>query len=176
MEPRETLRQARVRFCRVPIRFRFQDHPGLLFNVWYHPQQIVKSKTVNRDSKTEKNRIAPRVGTFSTKDISMIQDSPAVIDRSVQCAKLRTDLETATYHAEQVGIPLPDVVVSLLQRPKTSADSVPIADSTSAPCRHSSRRAENDRRRHRLRSGLNHWCYRGDLRRHRHHQSSAAET
>jgi hypothetical protein len=46
----------------------------------------------------------------------MIKDSPAVVDRSVQCAKLKTDLETATFNAEQCGIALPDIVVSLLQR------------------------------------------------------------
>jgi hypothetical protein len=46
----------------------------------------------------------------------MTQDSPAVLDCSVQVAKLKTDLETSTFHAEQSGIPLPDIVLTLLQR------------------------------------------------------------
>jgi hypothetical protein len=46
----------------------------------------------------------------------MTQDSPAVIDRSVQVAKLRTDLETATFNAEQSGVPLPDIILTMLQR------------------------------------------------------------
>jgi hypothetical protein len=61
-------------------------------------------------------RIFVCAADFQTKDISMIQDSPAVIDRSVQVAKLKTDLETSTFDAEQCGVPLPDVVLSLLQR------------------------------------------------------------
>jgi hypothetical protein len=53
---------------------------------------------------------------FFNKDIFMIHDSPAVIGRSVQCTKLKTDLETATFNAEQCGVPLTDIVLALLQR------------------------------------------------------------
>jgi hypothetical protein len=49
------------------------------------------------------------------KEFSMLKDSPAVIDRSVQCAKLRTDLETSTANAEQTGIPITTIVRHLLE-------------------------------------------------------------
>ena len=45
----------------------------------------------------------------------MIQDSPHIFDRSTQCAKLRTDLETSTAHAEQCGVPITTVIRSLLE-------------------------------------------------------------
>ena len=45
----------------------------------------------------------------------MIQDGPAVFDRTVQVAKLRTDLETSTAHAEQCGVPITTVIRSLLE-------------------------------------------------------------
>jgi hypothetical protein len=43
-------------------------------------------------------------------------DQPAVLDWSVQIAKLKTDLATSTFNAEQCGVPLPDIVLTLLQR------------------------------------------------------------
>jgi hypothetical protein len=43
------------------------------------------------------------------------QDSPAVFDRSTQCAKLKTDLETSTAHAEQCGVPITTIVRHLLE-------------------------------------------------------------
>jgi hypothetical protein len=43
-------------------------------------------------------------------------DQTVAIDRSVQIAKLRTDLETSTAHAEQTGVAIPDIVCALLQR------------------------------------------------------------
>jgi hypothetical protein len=46
----------------------------------------------------------------------MIQDSPAVFDRSPQLQKLDFDIQIATTHAEQHGIPLQDIVLKLLQR------------------------------------------------------------
>jgi hypothetical protein len=39
-----------------------------------------------------------------------------VADRSVQVAKLKTDLQVATSNAELTGVPLQDVVLALLQR------------------------------------------------------------
>jgi hypothetical protein len=44
------------------------------------------------------------------------QDSPAVFDRTPQLEKLRLDIETCTANADQHGIALPDIVLSLLQR------------------------------------------------------------
>jgi hypothetical protein len=52
---------------------------------------------------------------FITKDFIVIQDGPAVFDRTVQVAKLRTDLETSTAHAEQCGVPITTVIRSLLE-------------------------------------------------------------
>ena len=52
---------------------------------------------------------------FITKDFIVIQDGPAVFDRTVQCAKLRTDLETSTANAEQCGVPITTVIRSLLE-------------------------------------------------------------
>jgi hypothetical protein len=52
---------------------------------------------------------------FRTKDLIMIQDGPAVFDRSVQCAKLKTDLETSTAHAEQCGVPITTIIRNLLE-------------------------------------------------------------
>jgi hypothetical protein len=53
---------------------------------------------------------------FRTKDnLIMIQDGPAVFDRAVQVAKLRTDLETSTQNAEQRGVPITTVILSLLE-------------------------------------------------------------
>jgi hypothetical protein len=45
----------------------------------------------------------------------IVQDRPAVFDRTVQVAKLRTDLETSTAHAEQCGVPITTVIRSLLE-------------------------------------------------------------
>jgi hypothetical protein len=39
-----------------------------------------------------------------------------VADRSVQIAKLKTDLQVATNNAELTGVPLQDIVLCLLQR------------------------------------------------------------
>jgi hypothetical protein len=39
-----------------------------------------------------------------------------VADRSVQLEKLKLDIATATANAEQHGIALPDIIVTLLQR------------------------------------------------------------
>ena len=39
-----------------------------------------------------------------------------VADRSVQIAKLKTDLQVATSNAELTGVPLQDIVLALLQR------------------------------------------------------------
>jgi hypothetical protein len=39
-----------------------------------------------------------------------------VADRSVQVAKLKTDLQVATSNAELTGVPLQDIVLALLQR------------------------------------------------------------
>jgi hypothetical protein len=47
----------------------------------------------------------------------MIQDSLAVFDRSPQFQKLAFDIQIATTHAEQHGIPLQDIILQLLQRP-----------------------------------------------------------
>jgi hypothetical protein len=53
---------------------------------------------------------------FITKDfIIMIQDGPAVFDRTVQVGKLRTDLETSTANAEQCGVPITTIVRHLLE-------------------------------------------------------------
>jgi hypothetical protein len=38
-----------------------------------------------------------------------------ITDRTVQVAKLRTDLETSTAHAEQCGVPITAVIRSLLE-------------------------------------------------------------
>lgn len=46
----------------------------------------------------------------------MIINSPAVMDRTVHAEKLRIDLNTATFNAEQHGISLTDIVLTLLQR------------------------------------------------------------
>ena len=43
------------------------------------------------------------------------QDRPAVFDRTVQVAKLRTDLKTSTAHAEQCGVPITTIVRNLLE-------------------------------------------------------------
>jgi hypothetical protein len=56
-----------------------------------------------------------RGADFQTKDLILIQDSPAVFDRTVQVAKLRTDLETSTANAEQCGVPITTVIRSLLE-------------------------------------------------------------
>jgi hypothetical protein len=45
----------------------------------------------------------------------MIQGSQAIFDRSTQCAKLKTDLETSTAHAEQCGVPITTIVRHLLE-------------------------------------------------------------
>jgi hypothetical protein len=46
----------------------------------------------------------------------IVQDRPAVFDRGPQLEKLRLDIETCTANAEQHGIALPDIIVTLLQR------------------------------------------------------------
>lgn len=38
-----------------------------------------------------------------------------VTDRSVQCAKLKTDLETSTHNAEQCGVPITTIIRHLLE-------------------------------------------------------------
>jgi hypothetical protein len=43
-------------------------------------------------------------------------DQPPVIDRSVQVAKLNTDLETCTAHAEQCGVPITTIIRHLLEK------------------------------------------------------------
>jgi hypothetical protein len=53
---------------------------------------------------------------FITKELIMIQDSPAVFDRGPQLQTLDFDIQIATTHAEQHGIPLQDIVLQLLQR------------------------------------------------------------
>jgi hypothetical protein len=45
----------------------------------------------------------------------MIQDGPAVFDRSTQLEKLKLDIATATANAEQHGIALTEIIVALLQ-------------------------------------------------------------
>lgn len=43
-------------------------------------------------------------------------DTAPLFDRSPQLQKLASDIQIATTHAEQHGIPLPDIILQLLQR------------------------------------------------------------
>jgi hypothetical protein len=62
-----------------------------------------------------RRRVEPAVFSFQPRIFQMNQDSSAVFDRSTQCAKLRTDLETSTANAEQTGIPITTIVRHLLE-------------------------------------------------------------
>jgi hypothetical protein len=79
-------------------------------------QQIVIPKRKHRPKKIGGILYGPNDVTRTRIRTTMIQqDSPAVFDRSTQCAKLKTDLETSTHNAEQCGVPITTIVRHLLE-------------------------------------------------------------
>jgi hypothetical protein len=102
LEPKDTPRELTLSPSRIPI-FRVPA------------EQIVISKLKHRPKKIGgilygPNDVRTRIRT------AMIQDSPAVFDRSPHISKLSQDMGIGITHASQAGVPMQEIIYQVLAK------------------------------------------------------------